>query len=143
MLRREELSPYNGVWVFVPSLTKKCGDCGADNRDEANYCLICGQSVVIRPSPETPEATKEFAPPPAVWQRPPIRGCLFHPTLPAQFTCGNCGIPVCFVCARYLGRTSYCPICYSRLVGIWMPRVSFANPRPVDPRFAYGCRLVR
>ncbi len=96
----------------VNRLVKKCSACGAENRNEANYCLKCGRSVVIRPAHFVREAEA-----PSATQVLPIGrpdGCVYHPWLASQFNCSMCGVPICMSCVRYEYRSVYCPVCHAR-----------------------------
>jgi hypothetical protein len=126
----------------VFSLTKRCGNCGAENRDVANYCLKCGQSVLSPPIEimtvaPTPDSSS------VVWRQLPVRGCLFHPTLPANFNCAGCGAPICLTCTGSQYGVMFCPICYSSRIGTWMPKTHLAYFDPFSPRMVYGVRSVR
>jgi hypothetical protein len=134
MSRREGLSPWNTIQRAVFSLTIRCGNCGAENRNEANYCLRCGQSIVIPPLRGS--AIGQPANQPTSWKPFPFRGCYLHPTLPATFNCSSCRAPVCSVCARFYYGDVYCPICYSRRVGTWAPKVRSPSWNPFAQKYA-------
>ena len=118
----------------VNGLVKKCSACGAENRDEANYCLKCGQSVVDRPAHFVSHAEAPLASP--VW--PTARpGCLYHPWLASQFDCSMCGAPICMSCVRYEYRNVYCPVCHARN---FPPRITVPfvrGPTFSQPYYAY------
>ena len=126
----------------VFSLTKRCGNCGAENREVANYCLKCGQSM-LSPPIELIAVAPAPASPPAVWRPPLVRGCLFHPTLPANFNCAGCGAPMCLACAGCHYGAMFCPICYSRHIGTWVPKMHLTYFDPFAPRLVYGVRSAR
>ncbi|MGP8127750.1 MAG: B-box zinc finger protein [Candidatus Bathyarchaeia archaeon] len=86
--------------------------CGAENRDVANYCLMCGSSVVIPPL-----------------QAPNKSFCCFHPQVMAQVYCSECGAPICFTCARYGVQSVFCPICHQRRFHSTMGPIAF-EPKP-------------
>jgi hypothetical protein len=133
MPRYEELSPQNTIQGDVFSLTLRCGNCGAENRNEANYCLKCGQSIVIPPLRLS--VIGQLGDQPTTWQPFSFRGCYFHPTLPARFNCSCCRAPLCSVCARFYYQDVYCPTCYSRRVGTWVPKVRSNSSNPFAQRY--------
>ena len=129
--------------THVFSLTKRCGNCGAENREEANYCLKCGHSVLSPPIEMMAVAPALIASPSVVWRPPPVRGYLFHPTLPANFNCAGYGAPICFTWSEGYYGAMFCPICYSSRTGTWVPKTHLAYFDPFAPRLVYGVRSVR
>ena len=126
--------------VFL--MTQMCGNCGAENREEANYCLKCGQSV-LSPRAEVIALTPVPTSLPVTWRLPPVRTCLFHATLPANFNCAGCGAPICVACAGSYSGAMFCPICYSRCCGTWVPKVRLTYFDPFAPRLVYGDHSLR
>jgi len=49
--------------------------------------------------------------PRVVTRIPPVGSCYYHPNLPATFTCGRCGRPICRTCAKPRGDMVFCPEC--------------------------------
>jgi len=45
-------------------MTVKCSNCGADNRDAARYCGVCGSKITLPAAPQPPVWTPLPAPPP-------------------------------------------------------------------------------
>jgi hypothetical protein len=120
----------------VNGLVKKCSACGAGNRDEANYCLRCGESVVVRPvGPQS-----SLGEPSATYGQPfgVTAGCLFHPLFPSQLNCVSCSAPICLMCARYDLRNVLCPICYARRFPLTLRGEPFFGPTFRYPRFGPG-----
>ena len=128
--------------TFVFWLTQTCGNCGAENREEANYCLKCGQSVST-PRAEVMTIAPAPASPSVVWGPPPVRKCLFHPTLLSNFNCAGCGAPICFACAGGYYGAMFCPICYSSRIGTGVSKTQLAYFVPFAPTLVYGVRSVR
>jgi len=85
------------VVVCVNGLAKICSMCGVENREAANYCLMCGSSVVVPP-----------------YQAPNKSFCYFHPEVMAQVYCSECGAPICLTCARYGVQSVFCSTCHQR-----------------------------
>jgi hypothetical protein len=114
----------------------KCAACGAENRDIANYCLKCGQSVVVPPVPESPEgietATNLLQP----IARP--QSCVYHPWLPSQTNCAMCGVPICMSCNRYIFGNAYCPICFARHSPPRLTLPFYLGPILPYAKYAYG-----
>ena len=46
-------------------MTKKCSECGADNRDDAVYCSSCGIQIAAPPAPTVVPVARPLPPPPA------------------------------------------------------------------------------
>ena len=137
--RRRIISPGR-YYLPVFSLTIVCGNCGAENREEANYCLRCGQSVFSPPKEMMVVASA--MPAPVEWRPPLIRVCLFHPTLPANFNCAGCGASMCFSCTRSHCGAVFCPVCYSSRIGTWVQKTHRTYFDPFAPRSGYGARSV-
>ena len=126
----------------VNGLVKKCSACGAENRHESNYCLKCGESVVIRPGQVVPIATETATTTPVQPFEWPT-ACIFHPHLPSQFSCVMCGLPICLICARFDYRNVYCPICYARRSPPSRPGIQFyPGPMFPYPRYESGRRIL-
>lgn len=43
----------------------KCSNCGADNRDTASFCAVCGSKLTLLPAPPKPQVWTPPSPPPA------------------------------------------------------------------------------
>ncbi len=83
------------------SMSLECPSCGHDNRDEANYCLKCGISL-IGPREHMVEARAELS---------ASSLCSFHPDAVATYICGRCGRLLCRLCVRPYFEIVLCPLC--------------------------------
>jgi len=66
-------------------LTKKCPECGADNRDDALYCSSCGIQMAVSPPTVVPVTTPQPTVFPVMRPAPPPRmpTPIFPPPMPA------------------------------------------------------------
>lgn len=90
----------NCLWAIVNSsfadlqcqrdrvnLTIECGMCGASNREEANYCLRCGNRFTLYPQRDVNSIM-------------PTAACQNHMPIPSSFSCAACGAPICSACSQ-------------------------------------------
>jgi hypothetical protein len=140
---RQSYLSRNSTVNRVAGLRKKCDVCGAWNRDEANYCLRCGQSFFIRTAPaqsSAPEVQMGFSP---SWFGRLALGCLFHPGIRCQFICTVCGVPLCSACMRLYLLQPYCPVCFAHNSVVRQRGIPIALPwLQLSQQMYYG-RLVR
>jgi hypothetical protein len=128
------LSCAGVVIIGVSGLTKTCSACGAENRDIANYCLKCGQTVA---NASITQPTSTATTQPASSNQPKV--CSFHPQVMAQVYCSDCGMPICLTCARPGVQAVFCPQCHAHRVAL----SRFPQPRFMpSPLFPYPA-LVR
>lgn len=121
-------------------MVKKCPACGADNRDDANFCASCGAPLAapptVKPVPSV-RVVSPVAPPGGPVRVPPPGMCYYHPNLPASYICARCGRPICRDCAKTYDGLVLCPQCYS-LVAVpeyAPPAVAPAPPPPAPPTY--------
>jgi len=131
------LSPFNTITYSVETLAVKCPYCGAENRDIANYCLRCGNSMIAPPT------LKPQQPPQLGFHALQIRTCIHHPSSPAQYNCLGCGSPICQLCARMYHGSIYCPACYDRRMAVWISRSMIQPSALVLPQNWYGRPVLR
>jgi uncharacterized RDD family membrane protein YckC len=83
-----------------------CGNCGAENPAESEYCCSCGQALDGR-----------------LIVREPV--CANHPNKVATSVCSVCGLELCEVCECFVHDAVYCEDC--------LKRPEEEPPKPAEP----------
>lgn len=124
-------------------MSKKCANCGFENRDQAVFCQNCGRRLeALHPAPvakvtqplapaAAPQPTQPVSPPRYV---PSPGSCYYHPHMFASYICHRCGRSICRFCGLGYPGMMICPECI---------RTAMPHPPPWMPYPVYAPGMQR